>query len=532
MKALVASARFAMSVIMVVSLVSSCGLGGPDDSSSDTTDTSTPGTNGQDGLNCWDLNGNGVFDPETEDIDKNGYATVEDCRGADGANGVNGTNGKDGKSCTTVPADGGAVIKCSDGTETFVANGTDGATGARGPRGPRGPQGEAGTTGATGPMGESCTVSLDHNGCQVITCGQTVSEPLCGTDVAPTVGCETDTDCGTQWVCFDGDISTKETQFCSDHQCVTNNYEFVKYCDFGCDKGACKPECVTNVDCPNGQACNEVGECVTNVSQCTNDVDCYVDPVCSGNVLGVINYMCQSGQCVSVGSGSTNCPNGCANGACVETTLNCDDGDGCTIDTVSNGACAHSPKSCDDGNAQTTDSCSAGTCVNTSVSSTNGGTIAVTWTYPTSSIAAEADQLELYVECYTGTGAKVVVWNTDAKKIAKGSYTGSLTLTKSVTATITSCKANAHLLAVTTQGNYDLWDPSCSSAAGTACVRRALGVFSYTYVVGSTTYSATLVADVLNGEDGRKAVFYPGSDNDGDGYGNSNDAAPGNATQH
>jgi len=45
----------------------------------------TPGTAGASGLNCWDLNQNGVADLATEDTDKNGTVDVNDCRAPSGA---------------------------------------------------------------------------------------------------------------------------------------------------------------------------------------------------------------------------------------------------------------------------------------------------------------------------------------------------------------------------------------------------------------------------------------------------------------
>ena len=45
----------------------------------------TPGTPGTSGLNCWDLNQNGIADLSTEDIDKNGVVDVNDCRAPNGA---------------------------------------------------------------------------------------------------------------------------------------------------------------------------------------------------------------------------------------------------------------------------------------------------------------------------------------------------------------------------------------------------------------------------------------------------------------
>lgn len=50
----------------------------------------------EDGLSCWDLNGDGVFDAD-EDMDGDGEATAYDCRGAQGEPGINGLNGIDGE---------------------------------------------------------------------------------------------------------------------------------------------------------------------------------------------------------------------------------------------------------------------------------------------------------------------------------------------------------------------------------------------------------------------------------------------------
>jgi len=71
------------------------------------------GAAGVDGINCWDLNNNGMTDPE-EDINGDGIVSVLDCRGF---------------------------------------NGTDGAQGPQGPAGPQGDTGEQGPQGETGPEG-------------------------------------------------------------------------------------------------------------------------------------------------------------------------------------------------------------------------------------------------------------------------------------------------------------------------------------------------------------------------------------------
>jgi hypothetical protein len=54
-----------------------------------TASTGTPGVNG---INCWDLNGNGVNDP-IEDVNSDGSFNALDCKGDSGLAGVPGTNG-------------------------------------------------------------------------------------------------------------------------------------------------------------------------------------------------------------------------------------------------------------------------------------------------------------------------------------------------------------------------------------------------------------------------------------------------------
>lgn len=75
-----------------------------------------------------------------------------------GPRGVPGASGQNGSSCTTYPVEGGAVISCTDGTETFVGNGTNGQ------------DGQDGQDGEAGQAGESCSVARAENGA-IISCG-------------------------------------------------------------------------------------------------------------------------------------------------------------------------------------------------------------------------------------------------------------------------------------------------------------------------------------------------------------------------
>ncbi|WP_422080580.1 hypothetical protein [Ulvibacterium sp.] len=82
----------------------------------DGEDGDSGGAAGEDGQACWDLNDNGVGDPD-EDFNGDGIVDVFDCQGADGQNGADGTDGVDGQ-------DGADGTDGQDG-----ANGQDGADG-------------------------------------------------------------------------------------------------------------------------------------------------------------------------------------------------------------------------------------------------------------------------------------------------------------------------------------------------------------------------------------------------------------------
>ncbi len=54
----------------------------------------------------------------------------------------------------------------------------------------------------------------------------------------------------------------------------------------------------------------------------------------------------------------------CVDGVCRRAAVDCGDGDGCTDDVCTDGACTNPPRDCDDGNDCTADTCVAGTCQN------------------------------------------------------------------------------------------------------------------------------------------------------------------------
>ncbi|RYC50696.1 collagen-like protein [Flagellimonas olearia] len=59
------------------------------------TGQGTPGDPGADGLACWDLDGSGTADLESEDINNDGVVDALDCQGVPGNDGLNGQDGSD-----------------------------------------------------------------------------------------------------------------------------------------------------------------------------------------------------------------------------------------------------------------------------------------------------------------------------------------------------------------------------------------------------------------------------------------------------
>lgn len=382
----------ALAAITLTLTLNGCALGGGDpETSTDATDgtdstNATDGTEAPAGLSCWDLNGNGVFDPATEDTDRNGYPTAEDCRGEDG---------QDGKSCTVAASpQGGAVVTCSDGIQVTVKNGTDGKAGATGAAGLNGTGCTAvdtkggvlvkcqdgteavlndGTDGQNGADGTSCVSepSGTYKGCIQVVCGELKSEPICdgkdgepGQDGTGVSQCQSDSDCLNQQLCVDGDLVAVLHSYCWEGQCLPANLELGTFCDYGCSKGSCLPECNNSAECAPGYVCTD-GSCqVDTVPQpeCSSNSDCYQPPSCSGNILGTPTYACQAGQCVFTGGGSTTCQYGCSQGQC-NAAPSCNDGIPCTVDSVStNGGCQHVANDalCQDGDICTTNSCVLG----------------------------------------------------------------------------------------------------------------------------------------------------------------------------
>ena len=146
---------------------------------------------GIDGINCWDLNGNGIDDPD-ENTNGDSEFNVLDCAGPNGIDGIDGINGDagyhcwdlnenylcdtdeqgDDSECTVQDCigpqgeDGGDGINGADGIDGIDGtNGTDGTNGSNGTNGSDGSNGTNGTNGTTGTNGFHCWDLNQNHAC-------------------------------------------------------------------------------------------------------------------------------------------------------------------------------------------------------------------------------------------------------------------------------------------------------------------------------------------------------------------------------
>jgi len=101
------------------------------------------GSTGPQGTPCWDLNGNGIGDPE-EDINGDSVVDVFDCQNIPGPMGLQGPQG---------PAGPQGPQGAPGSRGSMGAQGPQGDTGPQGPQGLQGVQGDPGATGPQGPQG-------------------------------------------------------------------------------------------------------------------------------------------------------------------------------------------------------------------------------------------------------------------------------------------------------------------------------------------------------------------------------------------
>ena len=222
--------------------------------------------------------------------------------------------------------------------------------------------------------GSNCTgqprVCNDGNECTTDSCVQGT-----GCTAVPKTGscndgniCTTNDSC-TNGTCTGTAINCNDGNQCTDDSCdpATGCKHVSKAQDTPCDDGAaCTPgdRCNDDDNNPNTPRvceptgtlnCEDGNPCTSDAADCSTNT-CPHGPInngspCSTGTLCSVGQTCQSGVC---GGG---------------TTINCDDGDPCTIDACSPTAgCTHMAGAdgadCNDGNECTTgDSCDGGECV-------------------------------------------------------------------------------------------------------------------------------------------------------------------------
>jgi hypothetical protein len=133
------------------------------------------GPAGSNGLNCWDLNGNGVCNLATEDANNDTVCNVTDCRGPAGE-AVHGTNGQHGLDCWDL--DGDDI--CDINTEDMNNDGNCTVLDCRGQDGAEGPAGVAcwdlngngvcNPTSGSGPTAEAFEDVDGDGSCTVLDC--------------------------------------------------------------------------------------------------------------------------------------------------------------------------------------------------------------------------------------------------------------------------------------------------------------------------------------------------------------------------
>jgi len=131
------------------------GPAGPQGPAGSSGSAGSDGQTGSDGISCWDLNGNGLAQLDSEDINGDGQVSVADCQGLAGNDGKDGT---DGIACWDLNGNGLSEPYTEDINhdglvDVLDCHGSDGHPGPAGKQGTTGPQGPQGSEGSQGPTG-------------------------------------------------------------------------------------------------------------------------------------------------------------------------------------------------------------------------------------------------------------------------------------------------------------------------------------------------------------------------------------------
>jgi hypothetical protein len=189
--------------------------------------------------------------------------------------------------------------------------------------------------------------------------------------------------------CEDGNPCTLDE--CGEGECVREQAPDGTACAAAGGEGLCLAgrcelvECLADVDCGDGDACNGVELCVGNAcrtgaapacggatactaASCDPVLGCLTTPVPDGTACddadpATTDDRCTAGSCAGVVPPPPPPPPAC-------DAASCEDGNFCTVDACLDGGCSHAPApdgtACDDGSAATLDDqCRAGVCAGT-----------------------------------------------------------------------------------------------------------------------------------------------------------------------
>ncbi len=162
-----------------------------------------------------------------------------------------------------------------------------------------------------------------------------------------------------------GDAACDDNDLCTTDKCVS--YECI-YTPIDCNDGdACTTdECVEGV-CQNASQCDDADLCTIDHCRLPDNDDHDDDDDDDDGWWGWWGWWHNDGH-----DNDDDDDDGGSNGAgliCINTPIDCREGDYCTVDACVEGECIHTPKDCDDENECTRDACrsSSGNCKHTPI---------------------------------------------------------------------------------------------------------------------------------------------------------------------
>ncbi|KAN0006947.1 hypothetical protein ACTFIU_005140 [Dictyostelium citrinum] len=194
----------------------------------------------------------------------------------------------------------------------------------------------------------------DSNGCTVDSCnsvdGTCIHEPIINCAACGQLGCITTNYCEPAVCSISGTECNKTKISCDDNNHCTSDECLV-------DSGACIHNPISNcIDCAN-EGC--ITKDICKPSKCGTDGNCYEDPINCDDEDGCTIDSCHSNDGTCLNTLIENCVSCNSSFNCITTDF-CDP-QICSGDSL-NPTCIKNASFCDDGNYCTTDSCSNGVC--------------------------------------------------------------------------------------------------------------------------------------------------------------------------